>query len=94
MRGMKPTQLWTSFARQADARPGATALVAQGRHISYGELAGLVAEASARLGLLDTAGGEPIAVPATKTPRTIALVLACLRAGLPVVLPSATLPAA
>ncbi|WP_329086510.1 MULTISPECIES: AMP-binding protein [unclassified Streptosporangium] len=91
---MKPTQLWTSFARQVDARPDATALVARGRHTSYGELADLVADASARLDLLDTTGGEPIGVPATKTPRTIAMVLACLRAGLPVVLPSATLPAA
>ncbi|GAA4205254.1 hypothetical protein GCM10022252_65540 [Streptosporangium oxazolinicum] len=91
---MKPTQLWTSFARQVDARPDATALVAKGRHISYGELADLVDEASAHLDRLDTTGGEPIGVPAVKTPRTIALVLACLRAGLPVVLPSATLPEA
>ncbi|MEU9235225.1 AMP-binding protein [Streptomyces subrutilus] len=91
---MKLTRLWTSFARQVDARPHATALVARGRHISYGELADLVTEASARLERLDTTGGEPIGVPATKTPETIALVLACLRAGLAVVLPSATLPAA
>ncbi|MFF9897647.1 AMP-binding protein [Streptomyces longispororuber] len=90
---MELTQLWTSFARQADTRPDATALVTRDRHISYGELAGLVADASLRLARLDTGGGEPIGVPATKTPRTIALVLACLRAGLPVVLPSATLPA-
>ncbi|MFB6556232.1 AMP-binding protein [Streptomyces sp. NPDC056405] len=90
----KHTRLWKSFARQAEARPSATALVAEGRHISYGELAGLVADAAARLDRLDTADGEPIGIPATKTPRTIALVLACLRAGLPVVLPSATLPAA
>ncbi|WP_116026954.1 AMP-binding protein [Thermomonospora umbrina] len=91
---MKLTRLWTSFARQVDARPDATALVARRRHISYGELADLVADASAHLDRLDTTGGAPIGAPATKTPRTIALVLACLRAGLPVVLPSATLPAA
>lgn len=91
---MKRTQLWRSFARQADARPDATALVVRGRHTTYGELADLVADASARLDRLDTTGGAPIGVPAAKTPRTIALVLACLRAGLPVVLPSATLPAA
>ncbi|MDG4762657.1 AMP-binding protein [Solwaraspora sp. WMMD406] len=91
---MKSTRLWTSFARQVDTRPLATALVAGDRHISYGELADLVADASAILDQLDTTGGAPIGVPATKTPRTIAMVLACLRAGLPVVLPSATLPAA
>ncbi|MFF5449536.1 AMP-binding protein [Streptomyces sp. NPDC012888] len=89
----KLTRLWTSFARQVDARPDATALVTRDRHLTYGELADLVAEASVRLDRLDTTGGEPIGIPATKTPRTIALVLACLRAGLPVVLPSATLPA-
>ncbi|MQS05653.1 AMP-binding protein [Streptomyces sp. IF17] len=90
---MKRTRLWTSFARQVEARPDATALVTRSRRVSYGELARLVADASARLDRLDTAGGEPIAVPATKTPGTIALVLACLRAGLAVVLPPATLPA-
>ncbi|MGA4837484.1 AMP-binding protein [Streptomyces sp. G45] len=90
---MELTRLWTSFARQATARPDATALVTRGQHTTYGELAVLVADASAHLTHLDTSGGEPIGVPATKTPRTIALVLACLRAGLPVVLPSAALPA-
>ncbi|TDB80520.1 AMP-binding protein [Micromonospora sp. KC721] len=91
---MKPTEIWMSFARQVDARPDATALVAKGRLISYGELGDLVATASARLDGLDTTGREPIAVSATKTPHTIAMVLACLKARLPVVLPSATLPEA
>ncbi|PCG82045.1 carbohydrate-binding protein [Streptomyces sp. WZ.A104] len=91
---MKLTRLWTSFAQQVDARPDATALVAKGGHVSYGELADLVADASHRLDRLGTTGGEPVGVPATKTPRTIALVLACLRRGVPVVLPSPTLPAA
>ncbi|MFJ8843679.1 AMP-binding protein [Streptomyces cyaneofuscatus] len=91
---MKPTRLWTSFAHQVVARPDATALVAKGGHVSYGELAGLVAGASHLLERLGTTGGEPVGVPATKTPGTIALVLACLRAGVPVVLPSPTLPAA
>ncbi|MFD9905946.1 AMP-binding protein [Streptomyces sp. NPDC059063] len=91
---MELTRLWTSFASQVEARPDATALVAKGRPVSYGELAALVADASARLARLDTRGGEPIGIPATKTPRTIALVLACLRAGLAVVLPSVTLPPA
>ena len=87
-----PTRLWASFARQAAARPEAAALVWRGAQTSYGQLHDLACRAQAGIDGLGAAPADMIGLPATKSPRTIAVVLACLRARRPVMLPPATLP--
>ncbi|WP_307721172.1 AMP-binding protein, partial [Streptomyces otsuchiensis] len=89
-----PPDLPTAVLRHAHERPGATALLWNGASVSYGELRALSDEQSHRLGSLGLAQGEPVCVPAHKSPETIALVLACLREARPFLLPSAALPPA
>ncbi|GAA4232357.1 hypothetical protein GCM10022254_31990 [Actinomadura meridiana] len=88
--------------------PGATALVWDGHGVTYAQLAESAAALSSDLsrhGLpsgADPAGSEPsgagssgaVAVRADKSPRTIALVIACLGGGRPVLLLSPELGAA
>ena len=91
---VRPTRLWTSFARQVELRPDAPALVWHGVETSYQQLAELACRAQAAIDALGASPTDMLAVPATKSPGTIAVTLACLRAGRPVMLPSPTLPEA
>ncbi|MEG8280488.1 AMP-binding protein [Streptomyces sp. AHA2] len=74
---------------QARRTPRATALVWRDEEIDYGTLLHLTAQERDRIARLP--GDEPVAVPAVKSPATIALVLACLLQRRPVLLPAATL---
>lgn len=91
---VRPTRLWTSFARQVELRSDAPALVWHGVETSYQQLAELACRAQAAIDALGASPTDMLAVPATKSPGTIAVTLACLRAGRPVMLPSPTLPEA
>ncbi|MFE9870459.1 AMP-binding protein [Micromonospora sp. NPDC005686] len=77
---------------QAERTPTATALRWRDRLVSYAELVELAAKASAHLAGVPT-GEAPVAVRATKSPETVAAVLACLAAGQPVLLLSSDLGA-
>jgi acyl-coenzyme A synthetase/AMP-(fatty) acid ligase len=76
------------FAEQAESRPDAPALVWDGRPISYGELKGMADAAYAELEALGLADDRPVGIQAQKSPEAIAVILACLRAGRPFLLPS------
>lgn len=85
-----PSRLFLhSFFRQVDHRPDAPALCADGQVITYAELAALVR--TAKVGSAQQLRNGVRCVPAVKTPETIALVIACLRQGHKVLLPSAEL---
>jgi len=77
-----------AFLAQVDARPNATALVWHGQDTTYRELHEMATKAGAQLVGLDLAPGEPVGVLANKSPSAIALVLACVLAGRPFLLPS------
>ncbi len=76
------------FAEQAESQPDAPALIWDGRAISYGELKGMADAAHAELEALGLPGDRPVGIQAQKSPEAIALILACLRAGRPFLLPS------
>ncbi|WP_438486744.1 AMP-binding protein [Streptomyces sp. S186] len=80
-----------AFLTQARRRPHATALVHDRAEISYGRLLRL---ATAHRALLGRPAEHPVAVPAAKTPGTVALVLACLLERRPFLLASPQLGAA
>jgi acyl-coenzyme A synthetase/AMP-(fatty) acid ligase len=67
-------------------RPHAPALVSGDQVISYGELAELARKAAADLKGPGINRNRAIALQASKSPRSIAVILACLRMGLPVLL--------
>ncbi|WP_034591737.1 AMP-binding protein [Hamadaea tsunoensis] len=79
----------TGFGDHARRTPDAPALADRASTVTYGELDRLVAAAADRLAG-HSAG--PVAVPAVKSPRTVATVLAGLRTRRPVLLLSPTLP--
>ncbi|MFP8959506.1 AMP-binding protein [Streptomyces nanhaiensis] len=79
------------FAEQARTRPDAPALSWHGRVLRYAELAAWADAAHAELVSLRIADGAPVCVPARKSPETVALLIACFRAGRRVLLPSAGL---
>jgi acyl-coenzyme A synthetase/AMP-(fatty) acid ligase len=86
------TSLADGFIEQARSQPAAPALVWEGEHISYADLLDMASAADAdvmRLGLPDD---RPVGIRAKKSPQAIALVLACLKAGRPFLLPSVELP--
>ncbi|MFE5834168.1 class I adenylate-forming enzyme family protein [Streptomyces sp. NPDC056508] len=87
-RGHTPADAFLAHAR---TRPGDTALVLRDEETSYGRLLDLVTRERERLAALPAAAGEPVGVPAVKSPGTVALVLACLLERRPVLLPAATL---
>lgn len=74
---------------QARRTPDATALVWRDEEIGYGELLERAERERARLARLP--GDAPVAVPAVKSPATVALILACLLEHRPVLLSAATL---
>lgn len=78
------SELLRGFIERAAADPLAPALRTRTGVIGYGELAALAAHAQAELGAVPPG---PVAVLARKSPQAIALVLGCLAAGRPVLLP-------
>ncbi|MFP8883443.1 AMP-binding protein [Streptomyces mangrovi] len=89
-----PSRSFTELlAEQARTRPDAPALSWHGRVLRYAELAAWADTAHAQLTALRIADGAPVCVPARKSPETIALLIACFRAGRRVLLPSAGLGA-
>ena len=76
------------FAEQADRQPDAPALIWDGRAISYGELRQMADAAHDELEALGLPGDRPVGIKARKSPESIALILGCLKAGRPFVLPS------
>ncbi|MFD9733242.1 AMP-binding protein [Umezawaea sp. NPDC059074] len=78
----------TAFAEMARTRPDAPALSWGDRVVDYAGLADMVESTGAHLTALALDEGAPVCVPATKSPRTIALVIACVREGRQVLLPS------
>ncbi|MER5732706.1 AMP-binding protein [Streptomyces sp. NPDC002138] len=83
--------LVAGFLTQVHDRPHATALVFNGAETTYRELYDLAGRERDRLARLALAPGEPVGVLADKSPATVALVLACLLARRPLVLPSPAL---
>ncbi|WP_086172255.1 AMP-binding protein [Streptomyces pharetrae] len=79
------------FLAHARRDPRATALLWRGEEVDYGTL--LRRAQARRTRLHRIAGDGPVAVPAVKSPETVALVLACLLERRPLLLPSATLGA-
>ena len=67
--------------RQAEARPGATALISQGRTFTYGELLQLSANWAATLQGLGARPNHPVAVVMEKGWEQVVAVLAVLEAG-------------
>lgn len=76
-----------AFAAHAARRPDDVALVWRDERIGYGELHRGACRARARLDALGLPPRAPVGVVAVKSPDTIALVLACLGARHPVLLP-------
>ncbi|WP_435059637.1 AMP-binding protein [Streptomyces sp. bgisy060] len=83
--------LTDGFLAQVQARPHAVALVFNGEQWSYRELYERAVQECARLDGLGLAPAEPVGVLADKSPGAVALVLACLLARRPVLLPSPAL---
>lgn len=83
--------LITGFLTQVRDRPHATALLFNGQRTTYRELYELAGHERDRLARLRLAPGEPVGVLADKSPATVALVLACLLARRPLLLPSPAL---
>ncbi|TYB71332.1 D-alanine--poly(phosphoribitol) ligase [Nonomuraea sp. PA05] len=81
---MTTTELLNGFLARTKSDPAAPALRTRKGVVSYGELAALAGHAQAELTTLPPG---PVAVLAKKSPEAIALVLACLAAGRPVLLP-------
>lgn len=79
------------FLTQVRDRPHATALVFNGEETSYRELYELAGRERDRLALLELAPGVPVGVLADKSPAAVALVLGCLLARRPLLLPSPAL---
>ena len=79
------------FEAQAQSQPDAPALIWDGETISYGELAQMVASAHAEVEASDLPEDRPVGIRARKSPEAIALILACLQAQRPFLLPSVEL---
>jgi amino acid adenylation domain-containing protein len=77
-----------NFAEQAESQPEAPALIWDSRAISYGELLETASSAHSELEALGLPADRPVGIEARKSPEAIALILACLKAGRPFLLPS------
>lgn len=73
---------------QAQRRPQALALLWRDRTVSYRELAELAERARIELDKHVPSASGPVALHATKSPESIAVILACLSAGRPLLLAS------
>ena len=83
--------LFDHFAAHAEARPDAPALIWEGETISYGELRGRASAYRAEIDSSDLPADRPLGIRARKSPEAIALILACLDAQRPFLLPSVEL---
>src|SRR5437879_2048012 len=81
------------FTEHARHSTGAPALVWDATPITYAELQRMVAEAGDALAALGLPEDRPVGIQAKKSPRAIALILACLTARRPFLLPSIELAA-
>lgn len=84
-----PRSFVDDIVDHARRNPEATALVWRGHTVGYGALVGRAQRERERLARIPAGG--PVALPAVKSPRTLALILACLLARRPLLLPSPTL---
>jgi acyl-coenzyme A synthetase/AMP-(fatty) acid ligase len=75
-------------AERAGGQSDAPALIWDGRAISYGELQEMVTRAHSALEALGLPADRPVGIQARKSPEAIALILACLNAQRPFLLPS------
>jgi amino acid adenylation domain-containing protein len=89
----KPLPLASRLAELAIVSPDAAALTMGSQRVTYAELDAMARAARARLDGLGLPAGRPVALHAVKTPRTVAVVAACLAAGRPLLIPSAELGA-
>src|SRR5262245_13316682 len=89
---IRAASLLDRLADHARGRGDATAIIRGDERVSYGELATMALTALAEIRKLDLPSG-PVAVHAAKTPRTIALIIACMHAGVPFLMPSVELGA-
>ncbi|MEU8580074.1 AMP-binding protein [Streptomyces abikoensis] len=85
--------LTAAFDAHARRTPKAPALIWRGTAVPYGELGALAGVFQERLRHLGGDRAAPVCVPARRTPETLALLVAALRDGRPVLLPSAELGA-
>ncbi|MDT0449996.1 AMP-binding protein [Streptomyces hesseae] len=85
--------LTAAFDDRARHTPDAPALIWRGTPVPYGELGALAGVFQERLRHLGGDRTAPVCVPARRTPETLALIVAALRDGRPVLLPSAELGA-
>ncbi|MET9324286.1 AMP-binding protein [Streptomyces sp. NPDC003038] len=83
--------LLDGFLTQVRDRPHATALLFNGEETTYRELYELAGRERDRLALLQLPPAAPVGVLADKSPATVALVLGCLLARRPLLLPSPAL---
>lgn len=77
-------ELLRDFVARTQENPSAPALRTRTETVTYAELAAMAAHAQAEVGALP---GGPVTVLARKSPQAVALVLGCLAAGRPVLLP-------
>jgi acyl-coenzyme A synthetase/AMP-(fatty) acid ligase len=80
------------LAERVRTQPDSTALIGDGEHVTYAELGSMALAAHARIEALRLPPG-PVAVHAVKSTRTVALIIACMLARRPFLLPSAELGA-
>jgi acyl-coenzyme A synthetase/AMP-(fatty) acid ligase len=80
-----------AVAEQAQRQPTAPALVWEGEPISYGELGQMASDAHAGLEQEGLPEDRPVGIRAKKSPEAIALILGCLAARRPFLLPSVEL---
>ncbi|MER6511021.1 AMP-binding protein [Nonomuraea sp. NPDC001636] len=78
------TELLRDFIAHAEREPSAPALRTRTEKVSYAELAAMAGRAQKEL---DAFPPGPVAVLARKSPQAVALVLGCLAAGRPLLLP-------
>src|SRR5436190_4915534 len=84
-------QMKTLYEHFAAHDPESPALIWEGETITYGELGKMVDDAYAEIEASNLPADRPIGLRARKSPEAIALVLACLRAERPFILPSVEL---
>ncbi len=82
----QPTVLTHMFLQRVLRSPDAPALVSLTGEVSYHELYEMACRMAVRLDQLGVRAREPVAVRADKSPKTIALTLACLISGRPTLL--------
>lgn len=85
---MSEPTLVESILGHSTRTPAMPALTWQGEDVTYGTLATLASRACADLARLDLTFDETVAVQAEKSPASVALLLGCLMAGQPVLVPS------